>query len=263
MNLLILAFLITIAVCLGYIGLKLRARFSHLDAKLERLENGTRKELREEFHRGLDERSVEIQNAIALQALGISYPTFLADWSLDSFLGRFLMQHLMEAHPKVIVELGSGSSTILIAKAMKTLGHEHEHLAIDHDKRFLNITKQLAEANHVSDGIQFFECPLAELEGSENSWYQNVVDKIADKKIDLLIVDGPPAVTQPWARYPALPQLHEHLSPQCVVILDDAVREGERKIAKQWCELYPEFQLEFLNRAHGAAILRRQQVSPD
>jgi hypothetical protein len=49
-----------------------------------------------------------------------------------------------------------------------------------------------------------------------------------------MLVDGPPAHIGPNARYPAVPMLFECMASRCVVVLDDAYRQAERRIAAQW-----------------------------
>jgi hypothetical protein len=72
------------------------------------------------------------------------------------------------------------------------------------------------------------------LGGRDFSWYQT--DVFADLQgIDLLVVDGPPARASLEARYPALPTLRDRLSPNAIVVLDDAGREDETQIVERWC----------------------------
>ena len=53
-------------------------------------------------------------------------------------------------------------------------------------------------------------------------------------KIDMLIVDGPPRITQELARYPAIPILHEYFSDRFTILLDDSKRDDEAIIIQKW-----------------------------
>ena len=53
----------------------------------------------------------------------------------------------------------------------------------------------------------------------------------------MLVVDGPPRRLQDKSRFPALPKLLDKLSPNATIILDDANRENEKEVRKEW-ELY-------------------------
>ena len=88
--------------------------------------------------------------------------------------------------------------------------------------------------------------------GSE--WYD--VDAIKDlKKIDVLIIDGPPGSKNPEARYPALKQFKDKLSASAIVIIDDVNREGERKLAEDFAKALPNHELTILDHEKGTAII--------
>jgi len=80
---------------------------------------------------------------------------------------------------------------------------------------------------------------------------------LPELNIDLLVIDGPPGFLQKNARYPALPMLIDMLAASCTVFLDDAARQDERDIVKQWLEQFPEFELEYIDNERGCSILKR------
>lgn len=253
--LLLTLFLLLIQV---FSNLKLRARFKDLDRRFEKLESNfirTYFDLNK-LNDTLRQNTLEIQNNICLSTIDFEYPVFFGDWSIDSFLGKFLTQHLLEKRPQVILELGSGSSSLLIAKSAQKIGYKPEHIVIDHEERYLELTRLLAKQNGLDDRIEFNFCPLGNIDSKNLQWYQDVPLIIENRKIDLLIIDGPPGTTNPMARYPALPILNKYLSENCVVILDDANRNDEKAIIKEWLELY-NFELTLLPDGHGLAIMTR------
>lgn len=215
------------------------------------------KEIGDGVGQSVVEGSKESVNAACLAALDFEFPVFMGGWSIDGFFGRWLVEHLQSTRPKTIVELGSGTSTLIIAKTLLKLGeNDIKHFSVDHEVRYLEITRKLAELNGLDDRIAFCHCPLVYYDAYDKLWYEGIRDRLGDQEIDLLIVDGPPGPLQPKSRAPALPELLELLSDRCTVVLDDAGRGEEQDIAKKWSEL-SEFELEFQMEGHGMAILRR------
>jgi predicted O-methyltransferase YrrM len=135
--------------------------------------------------------------------------------------------------PKVVLELGSGTSSIWIAYALEKDGGRL--ISVDHKTEFADRTQSLL---HFHDVSHLAEVRLAELrqlniKGEEFPWYN--VDAFRDiDEIDLLLVDGPPGSLGEMARYPALHVLESQLAPNAVVILDDADRPDEQGIVRRW-----------------------------
>lgn len=212
----------------------------------------------EEMGTAISSMAAESVNATCINTLGFRFPVFLGGWSIDTFLGRYLIQHLLEHRPKCIVELGSGSSTIIISRALQIMGEKKTvHIAVDHESKYLDLTRASAQLNGVSEGIEFLHCPLERYESLDKLWYGGLAERLGDRKIDLLVIDGPPGPLQPMSRYPALPLLQPYMSEHCTVILDDAERDEEQEIARRWVQENPAFNLTFTSEGHGLAILTR------
>ena len=207
--------------------------------------------------------ALEVQNAIAINKLPVQFPTFLGDASIDSFHARQLTHELLLLKPRVILELGAGTSSVLVALSVKHLNYGHvKHIAIDHDARYLLLAQDLAQANGVADCIDFQLCPLAKRKADGFEWYTGVRELIADgTTIDILVVDGPPATGkgQEKVREFALPELYDLLSPTCTIFLDDTNREGEASIATAWAERFPDLAIEQSSRGKGHVAFRRIQ----
>ena len=73
----------------------------------------------------------------------------------------------------------------------------------------------------------------------------------------MVFIDGPPETTGKMVRYPALPLLINNLSPDTVVIVDDAFRKDEQEMIGRWLENFPEFRIEKHKTEKGTVILRR------
>jgi predicted O-methyltransferase YrrM len=135
--------------------------------------------------------------------------------------------------PRVVLELGSGTSSVWIAYALEKDGGRL--ISVEHDTEFAERTKSLLhlhEVSHLAE-VRLAELRQLNINGEEFEWYD--VDAFQDlNDIDLLLVDGPPGSLGETARYPALHVLESRLAPNAVVILDDADRPGEQGIARRW-----------------------------
>jgi hypothetical protein len=88
-------------------------------------------------------------------------------------------------------------------------------------------------------------------------WYApRALDGLED--VGLLFVDGPPELTGPMARLPAVPLLRDRLAAEATIVLDDTRRADETKIAQLWADELPDFSVELLPLEKGAAVFRRK-----
>lgn len=244
---------------LVYLGYKLRGRFLYLDRQFIGLQRNVNAKSEEYLNKVFNEKTQELLNAIAIQQLGFTYPLFLAGWSIDSFLGRSLVTHILDSNPKTILELGSGASTLLIARCLEQLGeYDVEHISVDHEEHYLALTEKSLIANNLGSKVDLWHCPLADNIVHGKLWYQGLTERLHGKKIDLLVVDGPPGRLQEQSRFPALPELLPFLSEECLVILDDTNRTDENIIAHKWAANNREFDVNFINQGHGHALLQRR-----
>jgi hypothetical protein len=69
-------------------------------------------------------------------------------------------------------------------------------------------------------------------------WYDKDLlrHEIVSQKVDVLIVDGPPAKTGDEVRCPAIPVFFDRLANQAIVLVDDAGRPEERATVRRWVD---------------------------
>jgi hypothetical protein len=145
---------------------------------------------------------------------------------------------------KFIVELGGGLSTVIISNILSSLGGDRTLLTIEHDQDWLNIVKSNLDRFGDAGQVNLIHAGLIDCKYSisNTDWYDTLILKkyTEAKKIDTLIIDGPPAYMKgkSLARYPALPFLFDLLSDNCSIFLDDGNRHGEKKIANLWEKKY-------------------------
>jgi predicted O-methyltransferase YrrM len=219
---------------------------------VRRVEADTQKELKQTF------RQLE-----ALQNLNAVLPTSdvlpaTRGWAASPDLLLTLVDLVITERPSLIVECGSGASTLWLALALRRFGIDGRIIALDHDPVFSGRTRDFLARHDVLDLAEVRDAPLESfsLDGETYSWYARTAwEDLAG--IDLLFVDGPPAATGHQARYPALPLLNKSLSPIATIVLDDLIVPDMREVLPRWLDADPGFSSEILPLEKQAAVLRR------
>ena len=135
-----------------------------------------------------------------------------------------------------VVECGSGFSTIRLAELI----HERAGrlCSIEHDAAWAARVRDALAAAGLADCARVVLAPLEAHPHARDglSWYAESALRWVPRRIDVLLVDGPPAFEPGTGlrRYPALPALAGRLTPEAVVILDDIDRPGELEVVKAW-----------------------------
>jgi predicted O-methyltransferase YrrM len=167
------------------------------------------------------------------------------------------------ADRRCVLELGSGTSTVLLARLLRQRWESGElrQVAVEHDPAWAGwVTRQLAREG-LADTATVLHVPLAPHRHGQagRPWYDDdrlqagLDEALSGQLVDLLVVDGPPADTaeKALARYPALPALATRLAPGATVVLDDVERPGEQEVLRRW---EAEFDVRFDRRAASAGV---------
>lgn len=174
---------------------------------------------------------------------GLQLPP-LRTWAASPDVLLALHEYIVEAKPRLVLELGSGASSIVIADALKQNG-EGTLVTLEHSEYYGDITKGNLDRFGLGSFVDIRISALVEWSGEQlesesegpNYWYSST--SVSDlSEIDLLFVDGPPGTTCPFARYPAMPALIDRLSADAQVWVDDSLREEEQSICKNWAKKY-------------------------
>jgi predicted O-methyltransferase YrrM len=180
-------------------------------------------------------------------------------WAASPDLIVVLVDLVITQRPSLVVECGSGASTLWLALAMRRFKVDGRIIALEHDPVFGGKTCDFLARHDVRDLAEVRNAPLESfgLDGETYSWYaRRAWEGLTG--IDLLFVDGPPAITGHQARYPALPLLGGSLSPVATVVLDDLVVPDMQEVLRLWLDAYPDFRSELLPLEKQAAVLRRK-----
>ena len=179
----------------------------------------------------------------------------MGGWAIAPDFANLLVSHIHEHTPRVILELGSGTSTLIAAYALQEHGGGKIY-SFEHSKEWAASTTNMLEKHRLQEMAEVIHAPLKSIEIGEKEWMwydTQQIEKIP--AIDLLIVDGPPKKVQKMGRYPALPLLFEKLNTNASILLDDSSRRDEKKIVARWLNDYSELRYETANTERGTVIL--------
>lgn len=192
----------------------------------------------------------QIESATAIQAYMNSgeLPLNYHGWPISPDLALLLINQIELNEYDLVVEFGSGTSTAIMAQASLHRGSRSQTspmiLSFDHDEHFCAQTRKSLESKGLGSRVRLIHAPLVPviIDGKDYSYYdcrkelKSVNSELKKDKLRVLMfVDGPPGLTGPLARYPALPTLADELAiEQLDVVLDDTNREEEQSIASSW-----------------------------
>ena len=182
----------------------------------------------------------------------------MRQWAISPDFANLIVNQIKQHQPKVILELGGGISTLISSYCLQQIG-DGKVIAIDHMQEFATQTRDQITLHQLSQWADVRHAPLAkvDLDGASYEWYApQTFDDLHN--IDLLIVDGPSQHDNPvnQVRYPALPLLKDKLSPNAIILVDDANRAHEAKMLQQWMAGYEFAHTQAIDTERGAMILK-------
>ena len=181
-------------------------------------------------------------------------------WAASPDVVLCLVDRLLERRPALVVECGSGVSTLFLALAAEQHGLPTRIVSLEHLEEYAEGTRALLARHGVAHRAEIRLAPLgpSSVPGHDTAWYaESAVADLAE--IGLLFVDGPPEATGPMVRYPAVPLLRDRFAADCTIVLDDAVRDDEREAERRWAEELPDFTLDHVREydKHASVLSRR------
>ncbi|MFW2437772.1 MAG: class I SAM-dependent methyltransferase [Arenicellales bacterium] len=167
-----------------------------------------------------------------------------------------VMEIIIRDEPDLVVEAGSGVSTLIAAYCFKRIG-KGKIISLDHNEKYALQTEALISSHGLESFAKIIYAPLVDVEINGTTWkWYDTSDIDIDKAINILVIDGPPRSTQSLARYPALPLFHDQLADGFRILLDDAQRNDEQKIVARWRDEYPGLDYTYLELQKGGVVLR-------
>lgn len=191
--------------------------------------------------------------------------TPFSQMAMRPFCLSYIMNDLIINHRNNIIEFGSGISTLLLSRLIKTNNLDAKFVSIESDLNWIKHLTSILEKDDTSQFVKLIHAPLSTIAEAPCKWYDpETIEKaiFGDEEFDLVIVDGPPAYNSALAmsRQPALPFIFPKISDRCSIFLDDCDRVGEKEILTLWEK---EFNLEFIiySSSLGVAVRGDSYVS--
>lgn len=173
----------------------------------------------------------------------------LGSWKADAFFLHRIVDAIETLRPRRVVELGSGASSLVIAKALQDVGGGRLSSYDQHAPFVASMPGWLAEHGVSAD---FAHAPLVHGQPCwPGPWYDIAT---VPERIDLLVIDGPPWSVHPFARG-AADRLFDRIPVGGLVLLDDAARPGERMVARRWRREWPGFRFELDTRGSKGTLV--------
>ncbi len=176
----------------------------------------------------------------------------LGSWKADTGLLALVAEHILEHRPRLVVEFGTGASTLIIARALQKAGGG-TLISFEQHADFVDATRKwLADYGLEAD---LRAVPLRPSPGNwPGLWYDHGP---LPENIDLMLVDGPCWIVHPLTRG-AASSLFPRIAPGGTVMLDDAARPGERVVARRWRKQWPDFDFELLKNGTKGTLVGRK-----
>jgi hypothetical protein len=150
-----------------------------------------------------------------------------SEWSLREELITELWHRAWHTRGPVL-ECGSGLSTLLLGIAAEWQGYDV--YSLEHDDAWRVRVLEAVDRLKL-ERVKVISAPL--ITHSGYAWYDAPGN--FPSEFTLVLCDGPPAATL-GGRYGLLPELRPSLAPDCVILLDDAARDGEQEVLRRWTE---------------------------
>ena len=199
----------------------------------------------------------QIEAHQALQALVGDVAAPLHGWPISPDFALQLVRLIRDNDYHLIVEFGSGTSTLLSLHSIEQFGlrsapcdsSPHRLLTFEHLETYHQKTADLVSVCSNRALLDLRLSPLEPWEDATGNYsYYSGMSAIAEAiqalshafqgalKL-LVVIDGPPGATCHWARYPAIPIVLDAASGMDLSIdflLDDMIRTEEQEIALAW-----------------------------
>ncbi len=184
-------------------------------------------------------------------------------WASSPDLLLLLATLVEREEPGLVVECGSGTSTLWLAMLLRRFEIKGRVVSLEHQQSFVESAWATVLRHDLAEYVEVRYAPLepVEIDGTTYQWYSRQAWGELDG-IKLLFVDGPPGELGPHARFPAFPLLVDKLSPDAVVVLDDLIRPDEQEVLQRWLAARPDYHAERVSLEKNAALLRRTGGTP-
>jgi predicted O-methyltransferase YrrM len=177
-------------------------------------------------------------------------------WAISPDFTRILMKYIFDIKPELVVELGSGVSTIISGYCLKMNG-KGKLISLEHEAKYYQDSLTNIKAHGLEDYVELYLAPLKQyiLDDATYLWYD--LSKVTiDNPVDMMTVDGPPGTIQKESRYPAFPLMVSYLNHNAIILVDDYIREDEKEMVENWMKNTQLVQVNIINTEKGTCVLK-------
>lgn len=190
-------------------------------------------------------------------------PATGAPWVLADDTHALILRLIDRLGVTRVVELGSGTSTVTLARAMRDTRVE-QFVSVENDATHFAATKARLDREARNDRVQLVHAAITlrwinGYFGFGYGWHP----RSGATPFDLAVIDGPRART--YGRFLTLPLLWRHLARGCMVVVDDAARPRLEGIwLRDWERLFGASVRVCVDGgyAKGVALLMKMDDSP-
>lgn len=172
-------------------------------------------------------------------------------WPVSPDFSLYVVTLLEKNNYDLVIEFGTGVSTVVIAKALTKLAKKRvgklpvDFISFDHLEQYYQQTLSMLQQAALASYVKLHHAPLEDWiapNGQSYPYYscQRILEDLAAQYPSLglrvlVIVDGPPGATSPHARYPAVPLVLRYCANAHIdFLLDDYARIPEKETVKLW-----------------------------
>jgi predicted O-methyltransferase YrrM len=182
-----------------------------------------------------------------------SEPSLNGPWSIGEEAFAQITRSMSEIAPRVIVEFGSGASSVRLAKAFP----DAQVLSLESDPTFFQQSQACARQHGVAAERLSTELRPLTFRRIGRAIYETYSVGPYPAPIDAVLIDGPPHWTR-RGREACLYDVAANVRVGGRIYLDDYGRAQERRIVRNWLGCYADaLRVTELDAGHGVCVLEK------
>jgi len=160
----------------------------------------------------------------------------ITGWTLDGETITFLWNLLQQEQPRVIIECGSGLSTLVFARGFETYGFGSSNscslVSLEQNLWVKKAVETRLQACGLEHHVSVMHSRVSRARGEYQLDPNTLRAHLGSEKADWVVIDGPAGPD--GCRASTLPLLAQFCRPGARWFLDDAYRDGELEVLNNW-----------------------------